>query len=171
VALTSSCTDKIELLNVIVQPSDVIAGPIPNVMQSGGGGGTGGLQTSTLAIGLATAAAKYLKAEAANRPEIVEAAKSIESESRALRSSLLALAKGTSTNISASDLRGKANSLVLRATQAALTVAKGTGFAADHPVGRWAKEALFFLVWSCPQPVLEANLTELTRSDSENCSL
>lgn len=171
VALTSSCTDKIELQNVIVQSSDVIAGPAANVMQSGGGGGTGGLQTSTLAIGLAIAASKFLKAESVHRRDIIDAANSIESESRALSSSLLAHAKGETTNLSASDLRGKANSLALRATQAALTVAKGAGFAADHAVGRWAKEALFFLVWSCPQPVLEANLTELTRSDSEICSL
>jgi len=129
------------------------------------------LQTSTLAIGLATAAANFLKAESSQRRETVNAAKSIESETRALRKSLLAHAKGESTNISASDLRSKANSLALRATQAALTVAKGAGFAADHTVGRWAKEALFFLVWSCPQPVLDANLTELTRSDLEICSL
>jgi alkylation response protein AidB-like acyl-CoA dehydrogenase len=171
VALTSSCTDKIELQNVIVQPADVLAGPVANVMQSGGGGGTGGLQTSTLAVGLAIAASKYLKAETAHRRDIADAAQAIESETRALRSSLIALANGEPTSLTASDLRGKANSLVLRATQAALTVAKGAGFAAENPVGRWAKEALFFLVWSCPQPVLDANLTELTRSDSENCSL
>ena len=171
VALTSSCTDKIELQNVIVQASDVIAGPVANVMQAGGGGGTGGMQTSTLAIGLATAAANFLKAESLQRHDVMNAAKSIETETLDLRKTLLVLAKGDEANISAGDLRGKANSLVLRATQAALSVAKGAGFAADHAVGRWAKEALFFLVWSCPQTVLEANLTELTRSDSENCSL
>ena len=27
--------------------------------------------------------------------------------------------------------------------------------------GRWCREALFFLVWSCPQSVLSANLCEL----------
>ncbi len=171
VALTSSCTDKIELKNVIVQPTDVIAGPLANVMQSGGGGGTGGLQTSTLAIGLAIAASNFLKAESSQRRDIADAAKSIEAETRALRSSLISLAKGDATKLSASDLRVKANSLVLRATQAALTVAKGAGFAAEHAVGRWAKEALFFLVWSCPQPVLNANLTELAKSDSDDCSL
>jgi alkylation response protein AidB-like acyl-CoA dehydrogenase len=171
VALTSSCTDKIDLQNVVVQPSHVIAGPMVNVMQSGGGGGTGGLQTSTLAVGLAIAAANFLKAESQQRRELANAAKSIESETLALRETLLMLAKGAVPNSSVSDLRGKANSLALRATQAALTIAKGAGFAADHAVGRWAKEALFFLVWSCPQPVLEANLSELTRGESEYCSL
>jgi hypothetical protein len=49
----------------------------------------------------------------------------------------------------------------LRATQAALAAAKGTGFVVGHPAGRWCREALFFLVWSCPRPVAAANLCEL----------
>ena len=59
------------------------------------------------------------------------------------------------------ELRARANSLVLRATQAALAAAKGTGYVVGHPAGRWCREALFFLVWSCPQGVLNANLCEL----------
>jgi hypothetical protein len=58
-------------------------------------------------------------------------------------------------------LRTRANSLVLRATQAALSAAKGSGYVVGHPAGRWCREALFFLVWSCPQPVANANLCEL----------
>ena len=170
VALTSSCTDKIELQNVIVPPQDLVGGPALNVMQSGGGG-TGGLQTSTLAIGLATAASNYLVNESKNRPEIVAAAKAVETEVSDLRAALLALASHRTSRFSTSELRSKANSLVLRATQAALTVSKGAGFAADSEIGRWAKEALFFLVWSCPQPVLDANLVELTNLDSDGCSM
>ena len=45
----------------------------------------------------------------------------------------------------------RANSLVLRASQAALAAAEGTGYVVGHPAGRWCREALFFLVWSCPQ--------------------
>jgi hypothetical protein len=59
------------------------------------------------------------------------------------------------------NLRARANSLVLRAAQAVLAAAKGTGYVVGHPAGRWCREALFFLVWSCPQPVLAANLCEL----------
>ncbi len=170
VALTSSCTDKIELQNVIVQPQDIVGGPALNVMQSGGGG-TGGLQTSTLAIGLASAAASYLVRQANERPEIVAATKAIETEVSELQSLLLTLAGHRPSRLSASELRSKANSLSLRATQAALTVSKGAGFAADSEIGRWAKEALFFLVWSCPQPVLEANLEELTNFDGDGCAI
>jgi len=59
------------------------------------------------------------------------------------------------------ELRADANSLVMRSTQAAMIAAKGVGFVEGHPVGRWCREALFFLVWSCPQSVAEANLCEL----------
>ena len=55
-------------------------------------------------------------------------------------------------------LRARANALVLRATQTALTAAKGVGFVRPHPAQRWARQALFFLVWSCPRPAAEATL-------------
>jgi hypothetical protein len=42
-----------------------------------------------------------------------------------------------------------------------LSAAKGSGYVIGHPAGRWCREALFFLVWSCPQPVLSAHLCEL----------
>jgi alkylation response protein AidB-like acyl-CoA dehydrogenase len=61
----------------------------------------------------------------------------------------------------AAEIRAAANRLVLRSTQAALAAAKGAGFVEGHPVGRWCREAMFFLVWSCPQPVLHAHLCEL----------
>jgi hypothetical protein len=61
----------------------------------------------------------------------------------------------------AEELRSRANSLVLRSSQAALTAAKGSGYVLGHPAGRWCREALFFLVWSCPQPVMAAALCEL----------
>jgi hypothetical protein len=47
-----------------------------------------------------------------------------------------------------------------------LVAAKGTGYVVGHPAGRWCREALFFLVWSCPQPVSAANLCELAGLES-----
>ena len=35
------------------------------------------------------------------------------------------------------------------------------GFLATHPAQRWARQALFFLVWSCPRPALEGTLNYL----------
>ena len=58
-------------------------------------------------------------------------------------------------------LRVDSTRLALRATQTALTVSKGAGFVAPHPAQRWARQALFFLVWSCPRPAAEGILSEL----------
>ena len=57
-------------------------------------------------------------------------------------------------------LRVEVTRLALRASQLALLAAKGSGFVAPHPAQRWARQALFFLVWSCPQPVASAALRE-----------
>jgi hypothetical protein len=38
-----------------------------------------------------------------------------------------------------------------------------------HPwhLARWARQALFFLVWSCPRPAAEGMLTELMPNEDE----
>ena len=145
-----------------VEVSDewLIAGPMPNVMASGVGAGTGGYETSTLAIGLAQAAIDYLADESTRRRDLQPPMAALRAEHEQLLDDLLAVARGESACTKES-IRQRANSLVLRATQAALAAAKGSGYVVGHPAGRWCREALFFLVWSCPQPVAAANLCEL----------
>jgi alkylation response protein AidB-like acyl-CoA dehydrogenase len=159
VSLTASRTGEVYCRDVLVQRKWLLGGPIENVMKAGLGAKTGGLQTSTLAAGLATAALDYLDSEARQRDMFAEPAAAMRSELDTLVADLLALADGEQP-CAAEDARGRANSLALRATQAALVAAKGAGFVATHPTGRWCREALFFLVWSCPQNVLAANLCE-----------
>jgi len=163
VALSSSCTDRVELDSVFVPVHDVIAGPVNDVLKSHAGGGAGGLQTSTLAIGLSWAAAKYLASESTKRAELGPIADKLNVDCESLQRDLFDLAGQKEASITAGELRQRANSLVLRSTQAALSAAKGAGFLATHPAGRWATEAMFFLVWSCPQPVATANMCELAQ--------
>lgn len=158
--LQASQTGQVSFHSVEVPFSNLLQGPALNVLQQSRGAATGGLQTSTLAIGLAATAIDYLRAEAANRLDLQSAVGALEGEWNFLQDDLLAIAAGRGA-CSNEQLRQRANSLVLRATQAALAVAKGAGYSPDHPVGRWCCEALFFLVWSCPQPVINANLCEL----------
>ncbi len=160
VALSSSCTDRVDFDNAVVPIKQVLAGPAEDVMRTGQGGNTGGLQTSTLALGLAHAAIAFLRSEAEQRGDLTEVAERLAAEWAAAEDELLAAAEGRS-DCNVVEIRGRANRLVLRATQAALTAAKGAGFVAGHPVGRWCQEALFFLVWSCPQPVAQSHLCEL----------
>ena len=42
-----------------------------------------------------------------------------------------------------------------------LAARKGSGFLRDEPAQRWARQALFFLVWSCPAPVAGATIRDL----------
>jgi alkylation response protein AidB-like acyl-CoA dehydrogenase len=160
VALNASHTGKLLCRDVLVDCRWLLSGPVEHVIQRAAGGGTGGLPTSALALGLAQAAIGYLEREAQNRRELSEPADSLRNERERLLRDLFSLAAGKPA-CSLEEMRAAANSLVLRATQAALTGAKGAGYVQGHPVGRWCREALFFLVWSCPQAVAAANLCEL----------
>ncbi|HZL88578.1 MAG TPA: acyl-CoA dehydrogenase family protein [Pirellulaceae bacterium] len=161
VALSASHTGPVNCERVFVDRKWLLAGPMQEVMKQGLGAKTGGLQTSTLAVGLTRAALQFLDREAEKRADLAEPACAFREELTYLEHALLALAGGEQCGgWSASEVRTQANSLVLRATQAALAAAKGAGFIAGHPAGRWCREALFFLVWSCPQGVLAANLCE-----------
>lgn len=159
VGLSGSKTDQVQFKNVIVSTEDVLLGPQSNVMRTSKGSGAGGLQTSSLALGLAEAAIQYMIQQANNRPDLRPIADALKEDWAAAWKDLRSLADGTG-NCSTEDVRQRANSLALRATQATLTAAKGAGYLADHPASRWCREALFFLVWSCPKSVSQANLCE-----------
>ena len=159
VALTGSCTASVQFAGVHVDEEWIVAGPVDNVAGTGGGQ-TGGLQTSTLALALAQSACDFLGQQATKRAELRSASQQFEAELEEQLFMLRAMVRDPASG-SLEHLRERANSLVLRSTQAALSAAKGAGFVVGHDAGRWCREALFFLVWSCPQSVVEANLCEL----------
>jgi len=163
-ALDSSQTASIQLENVSIDDSMLVAGPVDGVMQSGGRGGTGSLGTSALALGAASASLERLAEEASNRPELDEVLGPLTAEWEQVVGDVLA-ASGESADSQAPELtneslRQRSNSLVLRAAQAHLAASKGAGFTASHPASRSVRESMFFLVWSCPQAVVAANLRE-----------
>ncbi len=164
VGLSASHTGEVRLHRVRIERRWLLAGPAEEVMKIGIGAGTGGLQTSTLAIALAGAALDYLESEQVQRPNLADPAAELRREHASLEKTLLSLASGE-TVCSNDELRAQANSIALRASQAALAAAKGSGYVVGHPAGRWCREALFFLVWSCPQGVMAANLCELAGLD------
>jgi alkylation response protein AidB-like acyl-CoA dehydrogenase len=169
IALTSSCTDRIDFDGVRVTREDILHGPSDNVMAASHAGGAGGLHTSALAMGLAASAIDYLYEEAMVRPSLRLYADKLIGNWLKLLDELDALEDGVTGSASLFDpnsMRKMANDLALHSTQSAMAVAKGAGFMRDHPVGRWCSEALFFLVWSCPQGVAEAHLCSMTHIDS-----
>ncbi len=160
VGLSASRTGPVRFHEVRVPRAWLLAGPAQQVMQSGVGASSGGLQTSTLAAGLSDAAITYLEQESTVAHGTGPSCRVVAQQWSRLREDLLQAAAGRSDQTN-EQLRTRANSLVLRSTHAALSAAKGAGYVQEHPVGRWCREALFFLVWSCPQSVQQAGLCEL----------
>jgi butyryl-CoA dehydrogenase len=160
-ALQASCTAEVVLDSVHVDVSDLLAGPAADLSSQPGAVGTAGLETSALALGQARAALEAINKLAPERVELTEPVEILCDHWRSSWQALMALAGGAPDAGSASQLRTQANGLVLRATQAYLTASKGTGFLSSEPAQRWARQALFFLVWSCPAPVANAAIRDL----------
>jgi alkylation response protein AidB-like acyl-CoA dehydrogenase len=171
-ALQGSITAEVRCDQVVLDRRWLLAGPAERVMAAGRGG-TGGLETSCLALGLAGAAIAYLEQEAVRRPELRPGVERLTQTRGRLRQELQQLAQNPEqapgTPSPAVALRGRANNLVLWASQAALTAGKGTAFLRHHPVERWARQALFFLVWSCPWPAASATLDYLAAGGDQEC--
>jgi alkylation response protein AidB-like acyl-CoA dehydrogenase len=173
-ALSASQTSAVRLSSVEVESRWVLAGPAEEVMKKIPGSSTGSLSTSALALGLSHAATRQLEGEAEKRPELRDVALPLRTEWTGLHRDLMAAAqasalpaKEVSPAASSEALRARANSLVLRSTQALLGASKGAGFVAGHFAERAVREALFFLVWSCPQPVLAAALRSMAAGSGE----
>lgn len=160
-ALSGSQTSSIRLHEVIVPEEDVIAGPVEKVTSQGAGGGAGSLATSALAVGLSLNACRGLHEEGLNRPELRQIIEPLRAECSTLKADLIEAADCPREKLSPEALRARANSLALRSTQAYLAASKGAGFVAGHAAERVVREAMFFLVWSCPQPIVQAHLREL----------
>ena len=113
--------------------------------------------------GLSRGVLHWLSREAERRPELVPIHQALGPSAKRHAATLRGgnAAKTASPAVPGSEtVRQKANSLVLRAAQAYLAASKGAGFVMGHPAERAVREAMFFLVWSCPQPVVSAALRE-----------
>ncbi len=163
-ALSGSQTASVQLDGVQVDDRYLVAGPVEHVMQTHLGG-TGSLATSALALGLSARALAALLSEAQRRTELMPIAESFQREYATCQERFAMALQGDSAqsaNCTPELVRESANSLVLRITQAWLAASKGAGFVSGHPAERGVREAMFFLVWSCPRTVVEANLRELS---------
>jgi len=160
-ALQASRTAEVVVDGVEIDESDILIGPTMDISSQPGAVGTAGLETSALALGQSAAAIRALAALAADRDELAEPFELLLDNWRQAWSALMTCARGGSDPSVASALRVQANALVSRSTQAYLTARKGRGFLRSDPAQRWARQALFFLVWSCPTPIAQAAIREL----------
>jgi len=159
-ALQGSLTSEVDCDNVRLDRRWLLAGPTEQIMKNARGG-TGGLETSCLAIGLAGAAVQLVRHESSFRTELAADAEQLTRLHQEARRQLHILGNAPLNPEAAQELRAACNTLVLQASQTALAVSKGAGFLRDHPAQRWARQALFFLVWSCPKPVVAATVNAI----------
>jgi butyryl-CoA dehydrogenase len=164
-ALSETQTGGVHLNNVAVSADELLHGPVAKVMSRGAGGGAGSLGTSAVAIGTAEGCLSRFAAEAERRPALNEFLCPLQREATELVDALnAAAAESAPLSTTVERLRQRANFLVIRSAQSWLAATKGAGFVAGHPAERAVRDSMFFLVWSCPQSVLDANLRELTCS-------
>jgi alkylation response protein AidB-like acyl-CoA dehydrogenase len=159
-ALNASRTGAVHCDAVWIGTDDLLAGPSHGLMSGALGARTGGLQTSSLALGLAGAALGLIRTEAHRRPELRPALEALSHERATIVAELLAIADAPGAD-AAQAIRVHANDVVTRSTQAALVATKGRGYVSDALAGIYCRQALFFLVWSSPGPVQLASLNAL----------
>ncbi|HSG69525.1 MAG TPA: acyl-CoA dehydrogenase, partial [Planctomycetaceae bacterium] len=158
-ALNESRTSSVNLNQVRISRERLLLGPEPQVLKAGG---AGGVTTSALGLGSAQKSILGVEEEAEKREELSPVAAHLRETLEALKSDLIVntQSEAGSSKEALETLRKQSNSLALRSAQAYLTASKGAGFLAAHPASRAIREAQFFLVWSCPQPVMAAALAE-----------
>ncbi len=164
-ALQASRTTEVGCREVFVASDEILIGPIPDVMSAASKpGGTGGLETSALALGQARASIDALGEQALRREDLRAPLDALRRSWRDHWNELIAAASESPSAPPASRVRERANALVGRASQAYLTARKGSGFLRSDPAQRLARQALFFLVWSCPAPIAAAAIRDFAGS-------
>lgn len=159
VALRGSCTTEVHFDGVALDRKFLLEDR-PELVNAGDG--AGGLTTSCLALALAAGALDHLVQESKARPELTSMIERLKHRHDELWKELADLAQSAEPDASRFPrLRAAATQTALRTTQAALTASKGMGFVQPHPAQRWARQALFFLVWSCPRPTAQAVMESL----------
>jgi alkylation response protein AidB-like acyl-CoA dehydrogenase len=163
VALRASATATITCRDVHLADRFRLKGPSPRVLA--GRKRSLPIGQTFLAMGLGRAALDLLAAH--DSPAALIALERLGARFDALRDEIIKLSqpgREADATDAAPRIRGACNDLVLRLTHAAVALYKGRSLLLDHPAQRLAREALFLLVWSCPNPVIDCTV-DLLSSD------
>ena len=157
VALRSTFTTSLHLKDVFVEDSWLLRGPAEAVLAGRKNSLT--LGQTFLAMGLCRGALNLIAEHNSNRAR--SAHDRFEQLLNELHEEIVGLSQpGKEAEATAANarLRGTCNDLALRITHAAVTLYTGTALLIDHPAQRLAREAMFLLVWSCPNPVIDCTV-------------
>ena len=169
-AMSASHTGAVRLDAVRLSPRHLLAGPAANVLASraerraagrAAGQESAPLGQSYLATGHARAALDLISAH--DSPAARSAHAALSDQLAATRARLLNFPPDGEDPEAGPRLRAECAELSLRAANVAVALYKGSALSLDHPAQRLAREAMFLLVWSCPNPVIEHTVRALTR--------
>lgn len=154
-ALRSSWTSEVHCDGVRVTPDDLLSGPAEKVLAIRAP--VKPLKVSGVGLGLATTLYDESKSLASNLGDAEQLmTEAVTPTYEAVRERLFAAAdqlNDPAAEIPSGEIRSDVNALLVRLAATVMTLAKGSGFLSSHPVQRLVREAMFFMVWSAPDPV------------------
>lgn len=159
VALRSTWTTAVHCNGVRVDDRLVIRGPGEKLL---GRRNHLPLGQTFLAMGLCQGALDLIAAHTSAGAQTAHAR--LAEQLAGLRKRIVELsgdAREPEATAAAPQIRGQCNDLAVRTTHAAVALYKGTALLAGHPAQRLAREAMFLLVWSCPNPVIDCTVEML----------
>jgi alkylation response protein AidB-like acyl-CoA dehydrogenase len=160
VALRSAWTTSLHCDGVLVPDSAILQGPADKVLARNNHLPLG---QAFLAIGLCRGALDLIQEHQSAAART--AAARFESHLHELRGRIMDLSqpgREADATAAAPEIRSECNDLALRITHASVALYKGTALLAGHPAQRLAREAMFLLVWSCPNPVIDCTIDLLS---------
>jgi alkylation response protein AidB-like acyl-CoA dehydrogenase len=161
VALRSTHTSEVRLDKVFVAAHRVLRPPAATVLNNRHTSLT--LGQTFIATGLCRSALNLIATHDSDRGRAAFAR--LDSQLESLRTEVRDLSQpGREPDATAANarLRGACNDLAVRSTHTAVALFKGASLQLDHPAQRLAREAMFLLVWSCPNPVIDCTVDLLT---------
>ncbi|HEY8665564.1 MAG TPA: acyl-CoA dehydrogenase family protein [Tepidisphaeraceae bacterium] len=161
VALRSSFTTQVHCDGALLEEKWILRGPVERALASRKKGVP--LGQAFLAMGLCRGALDLIAEHDSARARSTR--DRFQEQLSAIRQEVLRLcspAGEAEVAAASARIRGECNDLAVRLTHAAVALYKGTALLADHPAQRLARETLFLLVWSCPDPVIDCTIEILS---------
>ena len=112
----------------------------------GGATKTGSMRSAAMALGIVSQSLSIIKQQALKRPALKQAEESLQKTLQHYQAQLL-------HNVDRIEYRFVVNQLALSSSQQALVATKGRGFLLSEKASTLCQQALFFLIWSCPESV------------------
>jgi alkylation response protein AidB-like acyl-CoA dehydrogenase len=154
VALRETWTSRVRCANVAIDRDLVLLGPAPNVLSLRRRSVP--IPQAFLALGHARGGLDLIAEHDSDRARNL--VRKFGEQIDALHARVVAACAAGSDPALAPLPRGACNHLALRVTHAAVALYKGNALLISHPAQRLAREAMFLLVWSCPDPVIDCTV-------------